>query len=89
MSDYATLLDAAKRRLDELSTFNIMRVAQGESQPPVWLATDEGQRFIAALERDDVGEALAIYAAARERAFDGWMDLLCQVCWPATKEEAS
>ena len=87
MSDYATRLHEAKQRLDELHTFNFMRVAQGESPPPVWLTTVEGERYIAALERDDVDEAVAIYAAACDRALDEWTDLLWQAPWPA-KEEA-
>ena len=87
MSNDQTQLEGATQRLDELRTFNILRVAQGESPPPVWLTTDEGERFIAALELGDVDEAVAIYAAARGRAFDEWMDLLWPACWPATREE--
>lgn len=85
MQDYATLLDAATRRLEEFET--LCAVVQREENPaPLWFATDEGQRYIAALERGDVDEAVAIFAQACGRAFDEWNNVLWQALWPATKE---
>ena len=87
MSDYQAQLEGATRRLDELNTFNILRVAQGESPPPVWLKAPEGERFLAALELGAVDEAVALYAAACDRALDEWTHLLWQAPWPV-KEDA-
>lgn len=82
MPDYATLLDEATRRLDEFAT--LCAVVQHEENPaPRWFATDEGQRYISALERVDVDEALAIYEQALGRAFDEWNNVMQQALWPA------
>jgi hypothetical protein len=41
VTDYATRLDTAHRRLDDLDTFNITRVPQAESLAPLWFSTAE------------------------------------------------
>ena len=87
MSDYATRLHEAKRRLDELSTFNITRVPQAESPAPVWFTTAEGLAYLEALQRGDDAQALDIWDQAYGRALDDWTNLLWQAPWPA-KEEA-
>lgn len=88
MPDYATLLDEATRRLDDLDTFNITRVPQAESQAPLWFTTDEGMHYLAALQRGADAEALDIWDQAYGQALNAWIDLLWQAPSPATKEEA-
>lgn len=87
MSDYQAQLHEATRRLDEFSM--LCAVVQHEENPaPLWFATDEGQRYIAALERVDVDEAAAICGQAYGRALDEWTTLLWLAPWPSTQEDA-
>lgn len=87
MSDYATQLDAATRRLDELSVFTITRVPQAETLPPRWFSTTEGMQYLEALGRGDTDEALSIWDQAYARALDEWTTLLWQAPWPAKEKE--
>jgi hypothetical protein len=87
MLDYATLLAAAHRHLDDLDTFNITRVPQAESLAPLWFSTVEGMHYLEALHRGDDDAALHIWDAAYGHALNAWIDLLWQAPW-AAKEEA-
>ena len=87
MPDYAPLLDAATRRLDELSAFNITRVPQAETLAPTWLTTTEGRAYLEALQRGDTDESLDIWDAAYGRALNDWINVLWLAPWPATQED--
>ena len=87
MSDYATLLHDATRRLDELDAFNLMRVPQAETLAPAWLTTAEGLAYLEALQRGDTDESLTIWDAAYGHALNAWIDLLWQGPSPATQED--
>jgi hypothetical protein len=86
MPDYATRLDEATRRLDELRAFTITRVPQAESLAPLWFSTAEGMRYLEALQRGADAEALDIWDQAYGDALNAWIDLLWQAPGPATKE---
>ena len=87
MTDYATLLHEATRRLDELSACNLTRVPQAETLAPTWLTTAEGQQYLAALQHGADDEALDIYDQAYGHALNAWIDLLWQGPSPATQED--
>lgn len=87
MSDYATQLDDATRRLDELSAFNVTRAPQAESLAPRWFSTVEGLAYLDALQRGDDAQALNIWDQAYGRALDEWTTLLWLAPSPATKED--
>lgn len=89
MSDYATRLHDATRRLDDLSAFTITRThgPQAESPGPMWFTTPEGQQYLEALQRGADAEALDIWDQAYGRALDAWTNLLWQAPGPQPKEE--